>query len=261
MRKTSHSRPTPSLPYVVAGCALLLIILLLLWRGVFAGLLWRAATPVLEHNPLRAVSAALQSKAALSAENESLRAELASTSATLADRDLLYQENLELKARLGRDASVRTTLAGILLRPPATPYDTLIIDAGSEDGVVKGALVSAGGTTLIGQIDAVYDTTARVVLFSAPGETYQALLMESASHGTVPVAVEGQGGGSLKTEVPANTQAAIGDAVVFPGVAGGLQSFVVAVEQHSGESFETLYLRLPVNIESLRFVEVLQHSL
>lgn len=259
MRRISRKRTFFSAPRAVAlGAIALMLTLALVLRSTLAGMLWRVAVPILLHNPLSAVSAQFHSKAALLGENDALRAALVEASAALADRDALYRENLELKSRLGRDAGVHSLLAGIILRPPATPYDTLFIDAGRAQGVAQGALVSAGGTTLIGQVDTVYEQTARVVLFSAPGESYQALLMESKAHGAVPLVIEGQGGGSMVTQVPANTAAAVGDEVVFPGVAGGLTSSIVGVEQKNGESFETLYLRLPVNPQELRFVEVLQ---
>ena len=234
------------------------LFILIIFRGVLGTALWYVALPLLSHDPLGALGADLESKAALASENDALRAELASTSATLADRNVLYQENLELKARLDRDGSMHTILAGVILRPPATPYDTLIIDAGEAQGVVEGALVSAGGTTLIGTVDEVFDSTSRVTLFSAPGQTYQALLMETSTDASVAITVQGQGNGSLVAEVPTTVAAAVGDSVVFPGVAGGFASVVVAVDEQSGESFESLYMRLPVDPEQLRYVEVLK---
>ena len=167
----------------------------------------------------------------------------------------MYKENLDLKNRLGRDAAVQTVLAGVVMRPPAVPYDTLIIDAGTAQGVDAGDFVSAGGTALIGTVLQTYATTARVELFSAPGETYQAML-----NGNTPVTIAGQGAGSLIAQVPAGTVVAVGDTVVFPGVAGGISGIVSTVVAREDTSFITLYLHLPVDPLELHYVEVWKNS-
>jgi cell shape-determining protein MreC len=214
-----------------------------LLRQPAASLFWRIAAPVARVRESLGGSEAAR-----------LRAELASTSAALADRDLLYKEVTDLRERLGRaDAPSSRIVAAVLQRPPWTPYDSLVIDAGANYGIAAGSLVSAGGQGLIGRVSEVYDTSARVELFSAPGASYQALL-----NGTQPVAVEGLGGGSLRTEVPAGTQVKVGDTVAFPGLLGGIVSLVSATETKAGESFIVVYMRLPANPADLRFVDVLR---
>ncbi|MDO8518438.1 MAG: rod shape-determining protein MreC [bacterium] len=234
-------------PLVVPALFFLILIFLaaVLWRSQATGLFWQAAAPLLALRNGFATSPTAQ-----------LNAELAATKAMRADRNVLYQENLQLKARLGRDGSVQTILAGVLMRPPATPYDTLMIDAGSQQGVTENDLVSAGGTVLIGRVAQVYGATARVVLFSAPGQTYNALLSIQNGASSVPVEVQGQGAGSLEAQVPAKTAVAVGDAVLFPGIAGGFSSVVSHIDVKDGESFETLYMHLPVDPLTLRYVEV-----
>ncbi len=253
MKRISRSR----LPrfFVVLFCVLLLGVGIF-WRHTLGGFVWYVAAPLALHNPLAGVLRSFHTNAQLAQENEALRAELASTTAQLADRGVLYQENIQLKARLGRDGNVHTLLAGVLMRPPATPYDTLMIDAGRTEGVRAGALVYAGGSVVIGTVDAVYDGTSRVVLFSAPGETYQGMLMESTAHPALPVVVQGEGGATMTAEVPVGSIVAAGDAILLPGVAGGYLARVVAVETKKGESFNTLYMQLPVNPQELRMVEV-----
>ncbi len=214
------------------------------WRSTFSRVAWTIFAPI------------ERARINLDASNnQRLRAELASTTALVADRNALYQENLELKARLSRDAGIQTILAGVLMRPPATPYDTLMVDAGSSAGVVQGMLVSAGGTTLIGTVSAVYAETSRVILFSAPGQTYQVLL-----RGLVPVEMQGQGGGSLVGQVPAGTPAVPGDSLLFSGIASGFAGSISSIQAKEGDSFETLYARLPVDPLSLQFVEIQKTS-
>ncbi len=258
MKKTSRNRKKSPLQLAFILClAVGLLVGTLFLRTTFAGLLWRIVSLTVLHNPLNIFSGQFTSKARLSSENAQLTAVLASTSAALADRSLLYQENLDLKARMGRDGSVRTVLAGIIMRPPGVPYDTLIIDAGKAQGVSVGNYVSAGGSTLIGEIDEVYATNARVVLFSAPGESHQALLLQNDAHSATPLTVEGQGGGSMIAEVPAHTKVAAGDSVVFPGIVDGMLGAISHVQIKNGESFERVYIQLATNPLALRFVEVL----
>jgi len=54
----------------------------------------------------------------------------------------------------------------------------------------------------------------------------------------------------------AGAAVAAGDAVVLPGIAGGMTATVSHVERAPSESFVTLYMRLPANIFTLRYVEV-----
>jgi cell shape-determining protein MreC len=184
-------------------------------------------------------------------------AQTLATEGLVADRNALYQETLDLKARLGRtDVSPHRVLAGVVLRPPASPYDTLVIDAGSRHGVVVGDRVSAGGTTMLGTVQEVFDTTARVLLYSAPGAKYEGLLHPSAPAGAVPVSVEGQGGGSMRAQVPTGTTVAVGDEVLLPGIAGGITARVAHYDHDGSESYITLYFALPIDPQSLRYVEV-----
>ncbi len=206
-----------------------------LWRAALSELIWRFMAPVMH--------------ARFGADAPSTNP--SSLMSVTAERDALYQENLDLKTRLNRDARVGRILGGVLLRPPATPYDTLVIDAGKAEGVALGDVVSAGGTTVIGTVSEVYARAARVTLYSAPGQKYDALL-----RGSVPLAIEGQGGGSLQARLPAGTAVSVGDAALLPGIAGGISAHVSRIERGDGESFVTLYFSLPVDMFSLRFVEV-----
>ena len=193
-------------------------------------------------------------------DNQRLRAELASTTALVADRNALYQENLELKNRLGRDTRSSVILAGVLLRPPATPYDTLIVDAGLSEGVHSGDFVSAGGTARIGIVGEVYAHTSRAILFSAPGQTYDVLLRLASTSQAVTVSMQGQGSGSFAGQVPAGTPVTVGDSLVFPGIASAFAGSVSSVSFDPKQSFETLYAHLPVDPLSLQFVEIEKDS-
>lgn len=247
----------------VASFSLLAVVLLgaaFTLRGPLTNMLWWVGVPILHARDALLGSSggffsSFSSNHALVEENNRLRGELASTSALLMDRELLYKENIELKTKFNRiPPNTTSTLVRVLERPPAVPYDTLIIDQGKNAGVQAGDLVSPGGSVYIGTVREVYDTAARVVLFSNPSETYDAILMTRATT-TLALSVSGQGGGSLVGEVPAATPVAAGDLVIFPGLVPEFAARVVGVKE-SRASFKTIYMQLPVSVSSLRFLEV-----
>jgi cell shape-determining protein MreC len=242
---------------------LILIVLgvISLMRVQLFSVAWRVGEPILNvRNSVAAsfegVFAQFTSNARLANENDLLRAALASSSGMLLDRDLLFSELVDARARLGRHATSTTVIAGVIARPPLVPYDTLILDAGTRDGVAKGDLVTAGGQALIGSVEEVYTTMARVVLFSAAGLAHDTLLVSSTGGSAVPLSVVGQGAGSFVGEVPAGTTVNTNDMAIFPGIAEGLIARVSAVDVPPGSSFKKVYLQFPVDIFSLRFVEV-----
>jgi cell shape-determining protein MreC len=248
MQKNRHRTPW-ALRLVLLSAALAACALVLFWQSAFANLFWQAGAPVLG---LR--------NAFSQTEVSMLKAQLASTTAALADRDALYSQNLALKNLLGRPQTGGRVLGAVLLRPPGTPYDTLIIDAGIKDGLAVGNTVFAGGTAAIGEVSDVYAGTARVILFSAPGRTYQAQVSPRATSGSViPVSLEGQGAGSFTGQVPAGSAIAEGDAVTIPGIGNEFLGSISHVAVADGSSFETLYVRMPVSIFSLQYVEVQTH--
>jgi cell shape-determining protein MreC len=167
------------------------------------------------------------------------------------DRNQLYEENLSLKERLGREAQPNAALAAVILRPPEVPYDTLLIDIGEDADIAVGSRVAAQGSLVIGTISEVYAHSARVVLFSSPEKEYDGFL-----RGTIPVKVEGQGGGALSMQVPYDAQVKVGDTVTLPGIESNSASIVEFVEPGQGDSAVTAYLRLPVGPQELRFVDV-----
>ena len=190
-------------------------------------------------------------------ENAELRAELASTTALVADRDALYEENLQLKSQFGRDAEAGGLLAAVIARPPDLPYDTLMLDVGKTDGVAVGASVYAAGSLYLGSITEVYEHTSRAALLSAPGETHAALIRLSAqAGGGIPLSLQGDGAGSMSGQVPAGTGVVEGDPVTLADISLTLAGTVSHVDAPTGSSFETVYVQLPINIFDIAFVEV-----
>lgn len=237
----------------------LVVLSVLMWRTTFSGFFWQVLEPVLTTRTkiggvFGQVRAQFMNKNDLYTQNIHLQETLASTSMALLDRDLLYRENLELKQRLGHTIEQKRVLAGVIARPPALPYDQLIIDAGTREGVTVGSPVAAGGTVVIGTVSEVYGSSSRVKLFSSSGETYDALLQLKG--GLIPISVEGLGAGTLVTKLPIDTAVAVGDTAVLPGLAASFIATVSAINAPHDQSFMTVYMRMPVSPFTLRYVEV-----
>ena len=250
-------------PNVLAWGALLLLVLALvfLFRTQTGSVAWRVLEPLVHaRDNLAAASGSFlgqfASNKSLVEENARLRATLASTTAQLFDRDLLESQNIELKRRLGRIENTTARIAGVIARPPGTPYDTFIIDAGHEDGVAAGDFVSAGGSQFIGTVKEVYAKSARVVLYSSGGESYNTSLISPGRKDAVPIAIEGQGAGSFVGEVPTGVDVLVGDMATIPGLSERIIARVSAVFTPEGASFKKVYLQFPTNIFTLRFVEI-----
>src|SRR5581483_1482305 len=133
-----RNRFAPGPLWVLLALALILGTFLL--RAPAGSALWRVLAPV------------MAARESLGGSGAQLRAELASTTAALESLRYLAQENAQLRAELNRAGSRREVAAGVIARPPGTPYDTLMVDAGSSEGVREGAQVFAAGAA-IGQVD------------------------------------------------------------------------------------------------------------
>ncbi len=194
----------------------------------------------------------LVSKNSLIVENEKLKQDIQSRDQFVLLTESLREENEVLKKSLGRDNKSNDILGVVVSRPPVSVYDTLIIDIGSHDDVRVGNNVYTEGETLIGTIAEVYPYQSKVMLFSAPGNTISVIIGESRTIGEA----RGRGLGNFMIQLPADIHIKEGDTVqisqVRPHVFGVVEKIVV----DSSDSLQTILFKSPVNINTLRFVEV-----
>ncbi|HEY1037064.1 MAG TPA: rod shape-determining protein MreC [Candidatus Paceibacterota bacterium] len=167
----------------------------------------------------------------------------------------LRSENEELKMLLGRVAEPDDKiLATVLVRPPKTPYDSLVIDIGENQGLLAGDFVYGEMNYLIGRIEEVRPVTSVVKLFSTPGERIDALLGTGST--TSAVSVEGRGGGNFYIKIPRNVQANEGDPIVVPGTNSYVLGAAETVDAGEGDAYAHIYFRLPVKLNSIQYVQV-----
>ncbi len=194
----------------------------------------------------------VRSKYSLERENQRLRGEIISNEVSLLLLAGAKRENDELKAILGRRPEGDIILASVLVRPPVSPYDTLVIDAGSNDGVEVGDLVFADGDVLVGEIAEVYRRQSKVALFSTPGKKINVSLGEAG----VRTEAVGRGGGNFSASVPSDAEIKESDTVIFSDMKLHTLGVIEKITIDSAGSFSIVLWKIPVNINEIRFVEV-----
>ena len=165
---------------------------------------------------------------------------------------MLTKENHELKARLERRVEPNTALAVVLRHPPATAYDTLIVDIGESDGVRVGNVVSIFGGDPVGIVETVSAHTAQVKLYSSPGYELDALVGENS----LPIHVIGMGGGNFTAKVPHDMEVVVGDVITLPGIMPAVLGIIEDIIVDPSRSFKVIHFKSPVAISALSWVEV-----
>ncbi|MFA5932021.1 MAG: rod shape-determining protein MreC [Candidatus Paceibacterota bacterium] len=193
------------------------------------------------------------SKSSLYTENQNLKSQLNAEELRMANYDSIANENVSLKEILGRkNEKVSMVLATILAKPNRSVYDSLLIDAGTEEGIKIGDIVFALGDIPVGRVDLVYKNSSKVVLFSNSGEKTQAIVGGK----DVYMEVVGRGGGNFEIILPRDFILQKGDQVVLPGISPYVLAIAETIISDPRDPFIKFLLRSPVNIQELKFVQV-----
>ena len=192
------------------------------------------------------------SKNRLVVQNQALHDQITALNLKVVDYDVITKENEDLKSSLGRAGQNKHIVASILSRPPTSPYDSLVIDVGSTEGVLLGSSVYLSDTVVVGQITNVTPHTSLVSLFSTGGRKQESMLLRT---GTSFVIV-GSGGGNFKLEVPKDADILWGDSFMYPGLSASLLANVYYIDTNTQSSFKTVYLRIPGNVFSAKYLFV-----
>ena len=193
-----------------------------------------------------------RSKEALVAENRSLRDELFLRKIRLSSLNASRSREQELLALLGRAESLGGVLASALSRPPQSPYDVVVIDAGKEDGIEDNFRVFVPDGPVVGVVKEAFSHNAKVSLYSTFGEETEGIL----ERGGVPVTLSGMGGGNFKITMERDLEVEIGDRIVSRDVEAWPLAIVEDISMKPTDSSKSVLARSPVNIFSLRYVLV-----
>lgn len=192
----------------------------------------------------------LKEKEDLNNENAALKEKNSELEARIFFYDILSRENQELKSILGRTEQKQYILAALIARPPQVPYDILIIDAGSEDGVQKEMEVKGSAGIFLGRIEDVFKKISKVKLISFPGnETniyFEGLNIFATAVGT--------GNGNLEIKLPVSLPIKEYDKIISAGVFPLLLGSVEKIEKDESEGTQKIMFRLPVNLQEIRYL-------
>ena len=214
-RNTLLSSANVSWGMLVLACALAVFLL----RFSAPNLFWQVCAPLFRASDALATEthtliAGFGTTAALSIRNEQLVSE---NTALASENQALLQKMNALGALLGSSAaSLQNTsgiLAGVVARPPESPYDTLVLSAGKSAGVTRGMEAYGPGDVPLGVVETVFDNFSRVTLFSAPGITTYGWIGPSA----IPLTIRGAGAGALNASLARSAGIVVGDTVFAPG--------------------------------------------
>ncbi|HEY4517224.1 MAG TPA: rod shape-determining protein MreC [Candidatus Paceibacterota bacterium] len=190
------------------------------------------------------------SRASLARENQLLKEEIAMLQLRSAAYSALKQENEHLRAIVHIAQLKQGFTAPVISSLRASPYGTFMIGVGEADGVAKGSLVVGGDGFVIGRIADVSPHRSLVSEVFAPGTS-----IESSVGGT-PVLLTGRGGGNGVGNLPRGTSVSEGDPVLAPTLGQRAIGIVGRVEGGAASASTKIYVRSPVNLESLSFVYV-----
>lgn len=152
----------------------------------------------------------------------------------------LQFENDQLRSLVGEVPKERL-LARVIARPNELPYDMLMIDRGTENGVTLHSPVFLGRDQLIGVVSDVRSKTALVTLVTTAGFTSTAYVIGP----NIYTYAEGMGGGILRVRIPQGIPLNVDDLVVLPsvsvtGVFGSVAEVVTSPTQPEQYGFVTL---------------------
>lgn len=166
--------------------------------------------------------------------------------------DYIKTENEELKIMFSRPDKKSYILGSVILRPPKSPHDMIVADAGSSVGVVQGMKVIAHSNILIGYVVEVFPNSSKIKLLSFPGEEV-GLMIESAKISAIGF---GLGGGNIEIKIPSSVVVNVGEKIIAEGTFHYLLGIVDKVETDLINPFQKIIFRMPVNLNELQRIGI-----
>lgn len=233
------------------------VILVLLFRLLAPNIFWYAFTPVFRGaDALTAASHRFFSifgdAAALTLRNEQLANE---NTALLNNNQALLERAESLEALVKTSAleqNAQSIVAGVVARPPASPYDTLVLSLGSDAGVVVGMEAFGPGGVPLGVVSSVLSDFSRVTLFSAPNMTVHGWV----GHSHLPLTLFGSGAGTMQASLARSADILVGDPVFAPGPGALPIGSVVRIDSDPSSPVVTLQIQPALNLFSITWVEL-----
>ncbi|MFZ2167575.1 MAG: rod shape-determining protein MreC [Minisyncoccia bacterium] len=234
--------------------ALAFSILALLVRLIAPDIFWQSFAPFSRVSDVVATKShaflsSFNDVAVLAERNETLVSENA---ALAIENQTLAQKVATLSSLVGASGprTESSILADVVVRPPVSPYDTLVLAAGMSQGVALGMEAFGEGGVPIGVVSSVGDDFSRVTLFSAPGVVTSGWVGQES----IPLALVGAGAGAMSASVARAAGVSLGDVVFVPGPGQLPLGSVVRIDSDPLSPGVTLRIQLATNLFSLSLV-------
>lgn len=211
---------------------------------------WRTENVVIRN--LQNWTALFNSQKKLWEENTTLKEKVSSLELTVLSLSRGQTQEGILLELAGRKQESNAIIATVLTHPPQTPYDIIIIDAGSRDSITPGSEVTLPEGPILGTVSEIFSKSAKVKLFSSSGEETNAIL----ERGSVPVTLVGTGGGNFRIDLPHDIAVEKEDRILSAGITSRLVAIVGDVSVKPTDSFKEVLAKSPTNIFNIRFVFV-----
>ncbi len=221
------------------------------------GALWGIVTPLRTYRgavlPISHEVVYLQSlsKQSLIKKIQAQQSELERLLALQAENAVLVKENEMFKLEFDRsDSKKEGILARVITLPDKSLYDTMIVDAGEDQGVSVGQTVYAFGAVGLGTVSSVGKQQSTVLLFSAPGRETAATTTEN----TINVTLIGRGGGEYEIRMPRDVVFHEGDVVTEQTIHSAPLATVQKIVGDPRDPFQRLLAKMPLNIQNISWV-------
>ena len=213
--------------------------------------LWQAKREALLPSP--GFGALFAEKARLIQERDALIARFAAFNAVTLERDQLKRDNALLRGIKEAYPHALPLILPVIAYPNQSLYDTLIVDlTGAPDAESRLRNFVYTNGVVIGTLTSAEENIGKVTLLSTSGNLTNAQVGSS----NIGSALTGKGGGSFTMSIPFDAEVAVGDVAFIPLAQGAAGAIVSTVERIESAQESRLRLRTPVNIYSLRFVEL-----
>jgi hypothetical protein len=196
-------------------------------------------------------------KIKLATENARLRTIINQQATALLNKNILELENTTLRQIINRAPDpLPLTIGRFINDGQQFPLGQATVDIGIqsvENQLVPGTVVASAGSIVLGELTEIFDLKAKMSFYSNSGEHLSAQLGETHT----PIELTGRGAGNFIASLPRDLVVAMNDQVTL-AIAG--HEFVLAVvsdiRRTAGDSFQEVFLRTPVNIPQLVWVEM-----
>lgn len=205
--------------------------------------------------PIYSDSASLvfESKQSLIKKVVSLQTTLDKKNASLIALSSLEKENENLKAEFGRSFDKnKGVLARVIFTPNRSLYDTMILDAGSFEGIKEGQIVYAFGDIALGTVSDVQEKSSTVLLYSSPNRE----TVGNITGSNIAVTLIGRGAGEYEVRMPRDISFEQGGIISAQSLEVHTLATIQKIVTDPRDPFQRLLAKAPVNLQTLKWVIV-----